>query len=293
LPEVLTGEGVSVCRGDIRSFDDILGIATGARFVINLAHGGGGTSWQAVRDAMVGGAEMVARACLQAGTERFIHIGSIAGLYLGPQSSRITGATPPDPQSSVRGDYARAKALCDLRLLELNREAKLPLCILRPGLVVGAGTSPFHSGLGFFNNDQHCIGWNDGRNPLPFVLVEDVADAIYLALNAPSIEGRCYNLVGDVRLSAREYLAELARVIERPLRFHPKSPYVLYGEELGKWVIKRAIGRHAPPPSLRDLLSRGLKADFDCTDAIADLGWQPTNDRETFIRRAILVHAAQ
>src|SRR6185312_241 len=52
---------------------------------------------------------------------------------------------------------------------------------------------------------------------------------IYLALNAPSIEGRCYNLVGDVRLSAREYLAELARVIERPLRFHPKSPYVLYG----------------------------------------------------------------
>ena len=125
------------------------------------------------------------------------------------------------------------------------------------------------------------------------MLVEDVAEAIYLALKAPSIEGRCYNLVGGVRLNAREYLAELARALERPLRFHPKSPYVLYGEETAKWTIKRATGRQVPPPSLRDLLSRGLKAEFDCTDAMADLGWQPTDDRETFIRRAILVHAAQ
>ena len=123
---------MSVRRGDIRSFDDVSAIVTGARFVINLAHGGGGTDWETIRDAMVGGTETVARACLQAGTQRFIHIGSIAALYLGPQPGHITGTTPPDPQSSVRGHYARAKALCDVRLLEFYREAKLPLCILRP-----------------------------------------------------------------------------------------------------------------------------------------------------------------
>jgi nucleoside-diphosphate-sugar epimerase len=293
LPEVLTSDGVTLRRGDIRSSDDVSAAVAGARFVINLAHGGGGASWEAIRDAMVGGAEIIARACLRAGTERFIHVGSIAALYLGPQPGRVTGATPPDPQSSVRGDYARAKALCDVRLLELYREEKLPLCILRPGLVVGERISPFHSGLGFFNNEQHCIGWNEGRNPLPFVLVEDVAEAIYRALKAPDIEGHCYNLVGDVRPSARDYIAELARALERPLRFHPKSPYVLYGEEIGKWIIKRATGRRAPAPSLRDLLSRGLKAEFDCSDAMRDLGWQPINDRDTFIDRAILVHATQ
>lgn len=293
LPEIFTSGGVTLRRGDIRSADDISAAVAGARFVINLAHGGGGASWEAIRDAMVGGTEIIARACLKAGTEQFIHIGSIAALYLGPQTGRVTGATPPDPHSSSRGDYARAKALCDLRLLELYRDEKLPVCILRPGLVVGETTSPFHSGLGFFNNEQHCIGWNDGRNPLPFVLVEDVTEAIYRALQAPGIEGHCYNLVGGVRLSARNYIAELARALERPLRFHPKSPYVLYGEEIGKWIIKRATGRHAPAPSLRDLRSRGLKAEFDCSDTVRDLDWQPTNDRETFIRRAILVHAAQ
>ncbi len=84
-------------------------------------------------------------------------------------------------------------------LLDLHGNQGLPVVILRPGVVVGEGGPPFHGGLGFFNNDQHCIGWNDGRNPLPFVLAEDVAAAILLAARADGIEGRCYNLVGDVR----------------------------------------------------------------------------------------------
>jgi predicted dehydrogenase/nucleoside-diphosphate-sugar epimerase len=293
LPELFLDERVTVRRGDVRSRDDVSAAVAGARYVINLAHGGGGATWEAIREAMVGGAETIARACLDARTERLIHIGSIAALYLGPQEARITGASPPDPQFSVRADYARAKALSDLRLQEMHRDQNLPVCILRPGLVVGEGTSPFHSGLGFFNNEQHCIGWNEGRNPLPFVLVEDVADAIYLALEAQGIEGRSYNLVGGARPTAREYILELARALERPLRFHPKSPYALYCEEIGKWVIKRATGRDVQPPSLRDLLSRGLKAEFDCTDVIRDLRWQPMNDRDTFLKRAIWVHAGK
>jgi len=293
LPELFLDEGVTVRRGDIRSRDDVSASVAGARYVINLAHGGGGATWEAIRDAMVGGAETIARACLEAGTERLVHVGSIAALYLGPQATRITGATPPDPCFAVRADYARAKAMSDLRLLEMHREQHLPVCILRPGLVVGEGTSPFHSGLGFFNNDQHCIGWNEGRNPLPFVLVEDVADAICLALQAKAIEGRSYNLVGVVRPTAREYIRDLARALERPLRFHPKSPYALYCEELGKWVIKRAIGREVPPPSLRDLISRGLKAEFDCSDVERDFGWQPVRDEDTFLSRAIWAHAGK
>ena len=291
LPQPFQEGGVTLHRGDVRSSDDVSLAIAGARYVVNLAHGGGGATWEAIRDGMVGSAETVARACLGAGTERLVHIGSIAALYLGPQPLRVTGATPPDPKFPLRADYARAKAMADLRLQEMHRDQNLPVCILRPGLVVGEGTSPFHSGLGFFNNEQHCIGWNEGRNPLPFVLVEDVANAIYLALQAQDVEGRSYNLVGGVRPSARDYLIELSRVLERPLYFHPKSPYALYSNEIGKWMIKRAAGRRVPPPSLRDLISRGLKAEFDCSDVIRDIQWQPVNDRAVFLNRAILVHA--
>ena len=143
---------------------------------------------------MVGGAEIVAATCQTAGVRRLVHVGSIASLYCGPQSAAITGATLPDERETERGDYAHAKVLADRMLLDMHRREALPVVILRPGLVVGEGTSPFHSGLGFYNTEQHCIGWNDGRNPLPFVLVADVAKAILLACTAPGIEGKTYNL---------------------------------------------------------------------------------------------------
>jgi hypothetical protein len=98
--------------------------------------------------------------------------------------------------------------------------------------------------------------------------------------------------VGDVRLSAREYVAELARTLDRPLRFHPQSTRGLAAVEAGKWVIKRLTGRRdAPYPYYADLRSRGLAARFDTADVKADLGWRPCADRAAFLRRAIAVHA--
>ena len=285
-------ERVVFVQGDATSAEDVDRAVGAARVVVNLAHGGGqsGDSDHDWRAAMKAVTEIVARACIEHRVERLIHIGSTAGLYLGPQQQLVTGATPPDPQSERRSEYARAKAECDRLLLEWHRTKGLPVCILRPALVVGEGGDAFHGGLGFFNNEQHCIGWNAGNNPLPFILVEDVADAIALALKAPDVAGRCYNLVGDVRLTAREYLAELALALGRPLRFHPTNPTVLWLQETGKWLIKIVGGRKGPAPTRRDIQSRGLVATFDCSDAQRDLGWQPTRDRARFVERAIRIH---
>jgi predicted dehydrogenase/nucleoside-diphosphate-sugar epimerase len=291
LPAEFADPRVQLMRGDIRDPKAVADAIAGARVVVNLAHGGGGGSWEEIRAAMVGGAETVARATLAAGTRRLVHVGSIASLYLGPQRAAVTGATPPDPRSARRADYARAKAECDRMLLAMQRDSALPVVILRPGVVVGDGTSPFHSGLGLFNNEQHCIGWNAGRNPLPFVLVEDVADAILRSCDVNGIDGACYNLVGDVRWTAREYIAALATALERPLRFHPNSPTRLWLLECGKWSIKRATGRPVPFPSRHDFLSRGMTATFDCSDARDALGWRPVSDPAVFRARAIEVHA--
>lgn len=291
LPAPFGDDRVALHAGDLRNKEAVESAIGDAPIVVNLAHGGGGASWVEVRDAMLGGAETVAGVCLARGVRRLIYIGSIAALYLGPQSQPVTGTTPPDPQAEQRADYARAKAMTDFRLLAMYAADGLPVCILRPGLVVGEGGLPFHSGLGFFNNEQYCIGWNTGRNPLPFVLVEDVADAIVLACHAEGVEGRCYNLVGDVRLTAREYIADLGNAMQRPLHFHPQRVDALWLQEYGKYLIKRATGRAGPPPSRRDFLSRGLGATFDCGDAKRDLGWSPVADPVKFRERAILVHA--
>ena len=291
LAAIFSDDHVVLQRGDIRDPAAVARAIGKAPVVVNLAHGGGGADFAAIKAAMVGGAEVVARACLAAGVRRLIHVGSIASLYLGPQTGTITGATPPDEREAERGDYARAKVLADRLLLEMYAKEKLPVVILRPGLVVGEGTSPFHSGLGFYNTEQHCIGWNDGRNPLPFVLVQDVAEAILLTTRAEGIDGHCYNLVGDVQPSARDYTAQLGRALGRPLAFHPQAPRWLWLEDSGKWLIKRATGRNVAAPAMRDFLSRGLTARFDCSDARRDLGWQPVADADVFAARAIHVHS--
>jgi nucleoside-diphosphate-sugar epimerase len=163
--------------------------------------------------------------------------------------------------------------------------------MLRPGLVVGDGGAPFHSGLGLFNRDNHCIGWNAGKNPLPFVLVDDVADAIVRACHSPLALGKTYNVVGDVRLSAREYVAELSRALQRRIHFLPQPLWKSQAIEILKWGVKVGVQRRKVPfPSLRDLRSRGLVARFDTSGIKADLGWTPTSERSVFVREGVEVY---
>lgn len=291
LQPVFSQAGVELVRGDVKNRSDLERAIAGVPFVVNLAHGGGGPNFEAIRAAMVDSAVMAAEVCRAAGVQRMVHVGSIASLYLGDAAETITGATTPDPQPATRNDYARAKALADRALLDLHQKTGFPLVLLRPGLVVGAGTSPFHGGLGFFNNDQFCIGWNAGSNPLPWVLVSDCAAAIVASLTAPAAPGKAYNLVGDVRPSAKEYLDTLAGVVQRPVKFVPSAPTQLWLAEMGKWFIKRLTGRAVPRPFKRDLVSRGLLASIDCTDAKRDLAWRPVADPAQFHREAMAVHA--
>lgn len=276
--------------GDLRDPRALAAALEGVRAVVNLAHAGGAEEPEAIERAIVEGAADLFRAARAAGAARFVQVSSIAALWLGDPRTLVTGATPVDRHPG-RAPYARAKARAELRLAELAEEGGPELVILRPGLVVGAGAGPLHSGLGTFDRPQHCLGWNDGRNPLPFVLVEDVAQAIVQALNVPGIAGRAYNLVGGVRWSARQYLAELSLATGRPFAFHPYPVWRRQLVELGKWAIKRASGRRASLPSLRDLRSRGLLARFDTSDAERDLGWRPVTDPAVFRARAIQVHA--
>lgn len=285
LPQPFFRPEVTLVKGDARNAADVAKAIGNTRIVVNLAHGGGGGSRADVEESLVGSAKTVAQCSLDRKVDRLIFVSTIAALYLGNSQQVVKGFTPPDSKPDSRGDYARAKILAEQEMLALFRDKGLPVTILRPGIVIGEGTSPFHSGIGFFNHETHCLGWNRGLNPLPLVLVDDVADAIIKAVDVRGIEGKCYNLVGDVRLSAREYVTHLAKVTGRPLRYHPQSVYKLYVIELMKALIKRATGRRDPLPSLRDLKSRGLAAQFDCSDAKRDLNWEPLCDRAVFLDR--------
>ena len=89
------------------------------------------------------------------------------------------------------------RPLSEQILMAMHREKGLPVVIFRPGIVIGRGGSPFHWGVGMWSWNAVCQIWGQGRNPLPLVLVEDVAQALVAASMPNGIEGESFNLVAD------------------------------------------------------------------------------------------------
>jgi predicted dehydrogenase/nucleoside-diphosphate-sugar epimerase len=287
-----TSENVRFLHGDIRNSERLAELIGEAPFLINAAGPEITEDWAECERKVMESIATVSNACNLTGVKRLVHLSSIAALYLGSKDDTITGRAPVDPHGWQRANYSRAKGVEEVALLTKYEEGTLPVSILRPAIVVGEGGTPYHTGVGLFNNERHCMGWNEGRNPLPFVLGEDVASATLAATERDGILGHCYNLAGDVRLTAREYVAILGETLGRPLVFHAQSPGMMYFSELAKWSIKRVGGRKVAIPSKRDLLSRAMAANLDCSDVKTALGWVPVADRETFIARSIRVHAS-
>jgi nucleoside-diphosphate-sugar epimerase/predicted dehydrogenase len=278
-------------QGNILDGDGLARLSHGARFLINataLDRAFGHSDYELRSQAVT--ANLLA-CCRRAGIARLVHLSSLDALYLGDKYDVITGRAPVDPYDWQRDPWARAKGLEEIALLTAYEEERLPVTILRPGIALGEGGTPYPEAVGQFVNVRHCLGWNRGNNPLPFVLAEDVASAVLAAAEREGVLGHCFNLVGDVRLTARDYVACLSQVLGRPFEFHSRLPDLLYMSERMKAGLPRRPDREGPFCSRRELASRGMIASFDCSDTKAALAWSPVADRQTFIARGIGIHA--
>ncbi len=280
------------------SLEDTASLAqalSGARACIQLATGGGDT-WEVVQRSMVAGSVKIAEACREAGVRRLVYVSSLACLYTGKDcgTRELEDSTQIDPRIAARSVYARGKAATEEALLAYHSGNDVGLVIARPGVVLGAGTPMQHSGLGLWLRDNHCAGWGAGEHPLPLVLAEDVAEGLVAAAlhEGDELSGQALNLCARPPLSGREVVEELARVTGRRIVFHPRPLLLSQLMEIGKWIVK-VVGRRPGVvfPSYRDLKARALVPAFKCNLAREVLGWQPVEEREAFLDRAVRIYA--
>jgi len=278
--------GVECVRGSVANAEDMLKALEGSEVVYFLATGGG-QAWSDYERDFVQGARNVGNACLQHGVKRLVYTSSIAALYLG-DAGVLTEADGVDKKPELRSFYSRAKIEAERVLTQLHINSGLPVVIVRPGVVMGRGGLLAHSGIGQWATDITCNGWDSGKHPLPFVLADDIAAAMVSAMQKEGIEGKAFNLVGDVRLTAVEFTRLMAEHSRRRVRFIPQSQVMLQCEEILKWFIKvLARKKENPFPSWRDLKSRSLLTEIDCSAAKQVLGWQPVSSPERFVAEAL------
>jgi predicted dehydrogenase/nucleoside-diphosphate-sugar epimerase len=288
IPAALrTSEKLECVVGDIGNKDDLLRAMSGVETVFHLARANV-KSWADYQALEIEATRRVGQCALASGVKRLVYTGTIDSYYAGAGAGTITEQTPLDTHIERRNLYARAKAASEAILLQMHREQGLPLVIMRPGIVIGRGGSPFHWGVGMWWNDAVCQMWGDGKNKLALVLVEDVAAGLIAAMETPGIEGRSFNLVGDPLLTAEEYLNALDQAGRIRIQRHATPIARFYLLDMMKWVIKVAV-RHSERrlPSYRDWESRTGRAVFDCSAAKTTLGWKPVADRDELVRLGI------
>ena len=288
VPEALRNSGKLDCRiGDLANGQDLLQAMERVECVFHLARANV-KSWADYQALEIEATRRVGECALEAGVKRLIYTGTIDSYYAGGKTGTITEATPLDPKIKRRNLYAQAKAASEEILMQMHREKGLPVVIVRPGVVIGHGGSPFHWGVGMWWNESVCQMWGAGKNKLALVLVDDVVAGLIAAMEKPRIEGRSFNLVGEPCLNAEEYLDELDRAGGIKIQRQATPILRFYLIDLAKWVVKVAVGhKDRQFPSYRDWEGRTQGAVFDCTAARTTLGWEPVRSRDELVRRGI------
>lgn len=287
------GAAVEISAASVRDPVALAAAMRGVTTVYHLAKAEEAT-WEGYLRNDVAVTEAIAAAALEAGVRRFVYTGTIASYDASDPARTITEDTPFGPMEA-RNLYARSKALCEERLLALHRGKGLPLVIARPGIVVGAGGPLQHWGIGRWAGAGAVKIWGTGRNVLPFVLVEDVAEGLLrMGLFADGrgmagLEGQSFNLIGAPMMTARDYFDAIFRVTGTRIRVRPGRLGLLYLGDVVKYRLKRHVLRKhgVAYPSRADWLSRGHLSPFSNERARRVLGWQPEAEAGAFARAAV------
>jgi nucleoside-diphosphate-sugar epimerase len=287
----LAAEGAEVVRGDLTDLASVESALTGIRHVYHLARGFG-RAWDDYLRLDVQPTQALAEVCAARGIQ-LLYTSSIAIYDGGDASAVITEETPPSAANMRVNIYSRAKVENERRLLELHRSRALDAIIFRPGIVIGDGGSPYHWGIGAWPYNSICRLWGDGNQVLPFVLVEDCADAMVRALHGAHA-GKSFNLVGERCLTGNDYLDELEQIAGIKVQRLPVASWRLFGEDIIKWGIK-IVGRAAEirRPSYRYYEGLSCRARYLPDQTKSELGWRPVADRASLIDQGIRVPVAQ
>lgn len=259
----LRAPGVEEVAGDFADPSVSRRAAEGCEVVVHCA-AAGGPDWEPVRRVNVDGTRSMLDAARAAGVRRYIQISTIS-VYRPDEPERFHEDSPLKTEGDgaalrVAGDpYGVTKAEAD-RLVLAAAAQGLPVTIVRPGAILGAHpTSTWAVRVPEMVRDRKVKLRIDGGDLIPFLHVEDLVDAVLLALGADRAEGRVYNLADEHR-SWRVYTdAVRAWFKTAPLEVIPKE--------------------EVPPGSYRT-------ARVDAARVRADLGYAPRRTWEEGMEEA-------
>jgi 2-alkyl-3-oxoalkanoate reductase len=207
---------------------------------------------------------------------RFVHVSSFSVYDFADSSSGtlISADTPLEPHPDRRDPYTIAKMAQERLVRERCNRAGTPLVVVRPGVIFGPGK------LWDWGRALRCGALDVVFSPrarFRLTYVDNCADAIVLAIDAPDAAGRTLDIVDD-ELPTHAGYRRLARRSRAPMsRWWVPVPWRMI--DLTGAAIDRAMaGRRAKLPELlarRRQQARWKPFEYSNDAAKQALGWTP------------------
>ena len=234
-----TGEleelGCEFAYGDVTDKASVLEGMRGCEWVVHLANVY--SFWEPdksiYRRVNVEGTRNVMQASLEAGVSKVAHISSFV-VWGKPMQMPFDEDTPAGPERFTA--YAQSKYEGDLVVWEFYRGRNLPVVMLYPGSVLGAGDP---KATGQYVRDlieRRVPGRVFEDSAFTYVHVNDVAETIVRALEKEDNLGEKY-LIGKHRLTTGEFTRMVCEISGAPLpRWTMPGPVAMAGATLATKV---------------------------------------------------------
>jgi dihydroflavonol-4-reductase len=249
--------GADLVYGDIMDKASLEEGMRGCDWVVHLA--GVYSFWEpddtVFADVNVAGTRNVMEAALETGVSKVVHTSTVV-VYGRPENGDGNGSRQDAYRIHLNSRYSRSKYQADLVCFDLYAREGLPLVVVYPATVLGAG--------GGKPSGQYIE--NIARRRMPFVIlgdfintyvyVEDVAEAILLALEKPSNIGERYP-VGNGEITWRELNRMICEIAGVPAPYIPIPDWLL--THIALWTTWYAEILQIIPKPLLDITSKWLR----------------------------------
>jgi nucleoside-diphosphate-sugar epimerase len=272
-----------------RSCDEAV---AGVDVVLHLAAGMRGSAADMVMNTVVTSRNLL-DAAVAAGVRRIVLVSSFA--VYGADKLRRRGMVdenaPLEAHPEWRDPYAYAKLRQERLFHEYQQRYGFELIVMRPGVIYGPGGGEFSARVGIQLPGifLHC----GNRNLLPLTYVENCADAIAIAAEAPQPSANeIYNVVDDDLPTSKSYLRDYRKSV-RPLRtISIPYPVTLALSRVCEWYSRKSQGQL--PPILTPYKSAFQWKGFRFTNArLKGIGWRPRVSTKDGMRRTFEAFRAQ
>lgn len=271
--------GCELAYGDVTDKASVLEGMRGCEWVVNLANVY--SFWEPdksiYRRVNVEGTRNVMDAALEVGVSKVVHVSTLV-VWGKPTQMPFNEETPVGHERFT--EYAQSKYEGDLVVWELYREKMVPVVMVYPGVVLGAGDP---KATGQYVKDlieRRVPGKAFEDSAFTYVHVNDVAEGIVRALEKEGNEGEKY-LIGKHTLTMGELTRMVCEISGTPLpRRKLPGPVAMAGATLATKVAD-LTGR--PPfsgmatDSMRNVREGAV---FDGSKAERELGLSYTPIRE-------------